>query len=104
MNIKEFVQKEIGAHNTTRHGIFSNIRKAIKNKDIKTLTTLLNRDSTLTNAKIEHVRKYLNPTWSILDSPIADDNNMLIFQNIYTGDIDIISLVPNVNLDYTYTF
>lgn len=104
MSIKEFVQKEIGAHNTTRHGIFSNIRKAIKNKDIKTLTTLLNRDSTLTNAKIEHVRKYLNPTWSILDSPIADDNNMLIFQNIYTGDIDIISLVPNVNLDYTYTF
>jgi hypothetical protein len=78
---------------------------------------LLGRDNTLRGERIEHLEKYLSADWemvtvggvtttgeSIITSiPIADENFILLFRNIHTGDIDVISLVPNTSLDYTYT-
>lgn len=99
-----FVKEELEERRENRTIIFNDIQEAFENKDKDALTSLLGRDSTLTGARIEHVQKYLAKEWKLVRAPLTDNNFILVFQNVMTGDVDLVSVVQNINLDYTYTF
>lgn len=110
--LKEFVEKELEAQTKNRSTIFESIRKAFIKKNENALTELLGRERTVGGEKVEHLKKYLGNEWKLLNdgdptlfsaSSIVDDNFLFLFRNITTGEIDIISLVPNVNIQFTYT-
>ena len=103
-SLSNFIKEELKHIADNRASTFDNIKQAILDKDVEQLSNLLNRNSTLNNARIEHLRKYLTGHWTLMESTVADKNYMLVFQNSFTGDVDIINVIPNVNLDYTYTF
>lgn len=99
-----FIQEELKLRRENRSEIFRNIQDAFEDKDKENLIRLLGRDSTLTGARIEHVQKYLAKEWQLVRAPLTDNNFILVFQNTLTGDVDLVSVVQNINLDYTYTF